>query len=171
MKKVLSVVLALVMMFAVCVPAFAAELKGNQTNDAANPVTDNTVIVKTQTTDDSGNPITPEEFANFTVVLPADFVMTWDDDSVVAETYTAEAHLTYGKHLNITVAGNGAMKLDVDASKTLPYALSGDTAFVATAESFAPTTLTLNAKVEMNDWKTAIVGYYEDTLTFTAWVA
>ena len=64
MKKVLSVALALVMLFAVCVPAFASQTI-TQPGDTA-------VDVMTLTTDVNGDPA-----ANFTVTIPATVSIPW----------------------------------------------------------------------------------------------
>ena len=59
MKKVLSIALAVVMMLAVCVPAFAADI----TTDGGT----GTTIIKTATTTSGG-----DDARRFTVTVPAD---------------------------------------------------------------------------------------------------
>ena len=86
MKKVLSVALAVVMLFAVCVPAFAA-----------NPITDKTeqsgtTIVKTSTKTETG-----EDGRRYSVTIPANTTIPWGKASVDMA-YVVEAHLAYGEH-------------------------------------------------------------------------
>lgn len=158
MKKFLSIALAVVMMLAVCVPAFAA-----------NPITEKTentgtTIVKTKTTDEND-----QNAESFTVSIPADTTIAWGKDSTALEGYSAEAHLAYGKKLYITVAGTGTMKLAEDETETLAYALSGDTEYVSAKPVVNPVAeLSLNVDIATDAWANAIVGEYADTLTFTA---
>lgn len=156
MKKILSIALAVVMLFAVCVPAFAFEL--NQM-----PSQSGTTIVKTSTRTETG-----EDGRKYSVTIPADTVIPWGK----AETdmaYIVEAHLAYGEKLNVTVAKNDAMALTEDASVTLPYTLNGTLDYTSATPVVNPAVsnlLTLSITAE--DWANAIVGEYSDTLTFTA---
>ena len=159
MKKVLSIALAIVMMFAVCVPAFAA-----------NPITDKTeqtgeTIVKTSTKTETG-----EDAENYAVTIPAETIIPWGKDVTILEGYTVDAHLAYGKHVYITVASSGTMKLAEDANETVAYTLAGE----GVAEEFVSNTvenvrpLALKVTIDELDWNNAIVGEYADTLPFTA---
>lgn len=163
MKKVLSIALALVMMLAVCVPAFAA-----------NPITQDTentgtAVVKTDTlkdTDGDGKGDTSAE--SFIVTIPADTVIPWGTEET-ALVYTVESHLAYGKHLEVSVAGNNVMKLAEDEAETLAYTLGGTTAFAADGPVVNPAAdQDLTVTITADDWANAIVGEYADTLTFTA---
>lgn len=157
MKKVLSVALAVVMLFAVCIPAFAA-----------NPITDKTEntgtsIVKTDTKKENG-----ESGEDFSVIIPADTTIPWGKASTDL-TYSVEAHLGYGKKLHVSVAGNNTMALAQDASIKLPYTLGGATAYTSAGPVVNPrASQTLNLAIAENTWANAIVGEYADTLTFTA---
>ena len=160
MKKILSIALAVVMLFAVCVPAFAA-----------NPITQDTepngtTIVKTSTTTETG-----EDAEKYAVTIPAETIIPWEKTVTALEGYSVEAHLAYGKHVYITVAGSGLMKLADDAAETLAYTLSGDgvdAEYVSTTVVNPAAPLALNVTIEADAWANAIVGEYSDTLTFTA---
>lgn len=165
MKKVFSIVLAVVMLFAVCVPAFAAEITTDGgTGDS---------VVKTLQTDEGGN-----SAEKFTVTFPAETTIPWLKTTAVDIAYTVESHLAYGKYLTVEVTNDGAntMKYTPEAGaepETLAYTLS-DTLYTATSPVVNPTAGTTNAKatvtVAETDWNNAIIGEYADTLTFTATV-
>ena len=51
----------------------------------------------------------------------------------------------------------------------LPYTLEGDTAYESTGPVVYPVaTLALSVNIAADDWNAAVVGEYQDTLTFTA---
>lgn len=157
MKKVLSVALALVMLFAVCVPAFAVNTITDKTENTG------TSIVKTDTVKENG-----ESGENYSVVIPANTTIPWGEASTDL-TYTVEAHLGYGKKLHVSVAGNGTMALKEDAAEKLSYTLGGATAYTSAGPVVNPkVSQTLNLAIADNAWANAIVGEYADTLTFTA---
>ena len=95
MKKAISVVLALVMLFAVCVPAFAADISATGTGD---------VIVSTSTKTATG-----EDAESYTVTIPADTTIAWGTDSTDVG-YTVESHLARNKAVAVAVTGSGEMK-------------------------------------------------------------
>ncbi len=161
MKKLLSVLLAVTMLFAVCVPAFAADTTQSLTEK---PEDSGTVIIKTTTDDENG-----EDAAKYVVTIPADTTIPWGKTETALEGYTVESHLLYGQHIEISVEGNDVMALTEDAAETLAYTLSGDTAYTATSPVVNPAAeLTLKVNITADDWANAIVGEYQDTLTFTA---
>lgn len=157
MKKILSIALAVVMLFAVCVPAFAA-----------NPITDKTeqsgtTIVKTSTKTETG-----EDGRKYSVTIPANTTIPWGKASIDMA-YVVEAHLAYGEQLNVTVAGNNEMALTEDAAIKLPYTLTGTLAYTSETPVVNPAISNLlTLSIAQADWANAIVGEYSDTLTFTA---
>lgn len=158
MKKVLALALALVMMFAVCVPAFAA-----------NPITQGTedngqATVKTRTTDEEGN-----EAAWFEVSYPAETVIPWGVEDTTIE-YTVKSQLTPNDRVSVTVAQDSTtMK---NGALELPYTISGDgvDAAVVTDAPVVDLTKTVNVNIAATAWADAAIAAYEDTLTFTAQV-
>ncbi len=164
MKKVFSIVLAVVMLFAVCVPAFAAEITTDGgTGDS---------VVKTLQTDEGGNPA-----EKFTVTFPAETTIPWLKTTAVDVAYTVESHLAYGKYLTVEVTNDGANTMkyspETGVDLTLAYTL-GDALYTAPGPVVNPTAGTTNAKatvtVAQAAWDEAIIGEYADTLTFTATV-
>lgn len=160
MKKFISLVLALVMMLAVCVPAFAANTK-KITNETVNSAT---TLVKTSTLKEDGS-----SGESFTVILPSDASIPWGKETATNMNYSVEAHLGYGKKLSVKVTGNNKMALAEDANETITYSLGGTIEYfsegpVVNPQANVPLTLT----VDKETWANAIVGEYKDTLTFTA---
>lgn len=159
MKKALSIALALTMLFALCVPAFAA----NITTDGGTGDS----IVKTRTTTAGG-----DSAENFTVSIPAETTIPWLTTTAYDIAYTVESHLAYGKHLTVTVAdsdGQNKMLYTPEAGVTLelPYTL-GATAYTAASPVVNPAAnVAATITVAENDWNNAIIGEYADTLTFT----
>lgn len=170
MKKVLSVLLAAAMLLALCIPAFAADI----TTDGGTGDT----IIKTDTLiDTNSDGVGDTDAESFKVTIPADTVIPWaTTDSVTNLPYYVEAHLKFGKHLTVAVSNDGenTMKYAVGGTTlTLAYTLGGDTAF-DTVTPVAYDTVndrgvekTLTVSVAGDDWNTAVVGEYADTLTFT----
>lgn len=157
MKKTLSVVLALVMLFAVCVPAFAAT---EPTDISA--VGSGTVMVETSTKTETG-----EDAADYTVTIPADTTIAWGAPSTDVG-YTVESHLTRDKVVAVTVAGNGKMKT-ADGKYTLAYTLDGAEAFTADFPVIYPAAKqALSVLIDDDAWNKAVVESYSDILTYTS---
>lgn len=163
MKKALSVLVALTMLAALCVPAFAADIVADGTGDT---------IIKTSTlkdTNDDGVGDTDAE--GFKVTIPADTLIPWGTEATDVS-YMVEAHLARGKAVSVAVTGNGTMKT-ADAVYEIPYTLNGTTNFVA-ANPWVYDTVTdtgviqpLTVQIAADDWNTAVVEAYQDTLTYT----
>lgn len=153
MKKAISVALALVMLFAVCIPAFAADISATGTGD---------VIVSTSTKTATG-----EDAETYTVTIPADTTIAWGTESTDVS-YTVESHLARNKAVSVAVAGSGEMKT-VDGAYTLAYTLDGATAFTAEHPVVYPAAAqAINVLIAADDWNTAVVESYSDVLTYTA---
>ena len=157
MKKILAIALALVMMLAICVPAFATDI-------ATNGGTGDTTL-QTLTTDENGNPV-----AGFTVTIPADVDIPWGGTSAEKGGDTLDwsyvSQLEAGKQLSISVdKASGSLTNGTD---NLAYTLTGDavgTAFTTGAAVCALTEKSIN--IAVSGWDDVPVGAYSDTLTFT----
>lgn len=159
MKKVVSVLMTVAMLAALMVPSFAV-LNGSNDPDEGD------TIVKTSTTMEGG-----QDARRYTVTIPADTTIVWGAEKTDLTGYTAEAHLAYGEKLSVTVAGSGKMTYSPEAGVTLelPYTLEGDTAYKSTGAVVYPVAnLALSVNIAADDWNQAVVGEYQDTLTFTA---
>ena len=170
MKKILSVFLAVSMLLALCIPAFAADI----TTDGG---TDDIIIKTAMLKDTDGDGTGDTDAESFKVTIPPDTTLPWGTaDTLTALPYYVESHLKFGKRLTVTVTNDGAntMKYTVGGTTlTLAYTLGGDKNF-DTVTPVAYDTVhdrgvekTLTVSVAGDAWNTAVVGEYTDTLTFT----
>lgn len=164
MKKILSVALALLMMLAVCIPAFATKSITDKT-----PEKTADTLVKTDTRREDGS-----SGESYTVEIPLTAKIPWGKNSYSID-YYVESHLAYGKRLSVKVDFSGEMTLDEDAAETLEYTLSGTTLFrsekpVVYSNNIESPLVKQPLSIEVTDlaWAKAIVGEYSDILTFTA---
>ncbi|MBS5873415.1 MAG: hypothetical protein KIC46_04770 [Clostridiales bacterium] len=95
MKKVLALVLALCMVFAMGTVAFAASSEQYITKDDP---TDKTVVIKTDLTDKQK----PSDFDKYTVTIPADITIDWNDTT--EKTLTADIAYTFVAGSTLTVS-------------------------------------------------------------------
>ena len=163
MKKALSVLVALMMLVAFCVPAFAADIVADGTGDT---------IIKTSTLKDTnGDGVGDTDAEGFKVTSPADTVSPWGTEATDVS-YMVEAHLARGKAVSVAVTGSGTMKT-ADAVYEIPYTLDGTANFVAANPWVYDTvndtgvTQPLTVQIAADDWNTAVVEAYQDTLTYT----
>lgn len=159
MKKVISIVLALVMMLAVCVPAFAADKTiTNEAPDAQD------AVVKTSTNGD--------DKSNYTVTFPAETVISWGAETADIQ-YKVSAQLETGKVLKVSAAAKDGNAVMTDANGlTLAYTLSGDTSCTTTPNVVTTDEVkTLTVNVPTANWNAAVISEYSGNITFTAEVA
>ena len=168
MKKLLAIVMAIVMMMAIAVPAFAAATATNITE--ADPTPDATTGAQTGTADVY---TTFDENADwsYTVTIPADLNIAWGDKEAKNMTYKVESQLLIGAKLTVSVAGSGEMSATGTTEK-LAYTLTGGDAVefaeVNAADTTAPgVTGGENVKVAITTFDGKPVGEYRDTLTYT----
>ena len=155
MKKVLSLALALVMMFAVCIPAFAIDL------DAGTPAGNTQVLV--DGIGDMGE-------GSYTVTIPAEVKIPWGNTTADVE-YSIYCQLQTGKLVKVTAssADGGVMKNPAKTA-TLNYSLS-DTTYTTTESVIleaSPETSVVKVNIPTANWEKASIDNYSGTLTFTA---
>ena len=148
MKKILAIAMAIVMMMAITVPAFAGEITVSGAND--------TTTIKTNT-DAVGA-------GSFTVTIPAEVEIYWGTPATNVN-YSVTSQLETGKAVKVTVAGNGKMKNAANAE--LAYTLT-DTEFKTTAPVVTDAAAAVKVNVTSDAWAAASIDTYSDTLTFTA---
>lgn len=154
MKKIVSVLLAVMMLFAVTVPAFAGEI-----TEESSPASGSTPV-KTNYDDLEASG------GYYTVTYPAVIDVKWGAEQT-AETYDVETQLIPGATLNVTVASvNSAMK-NAGGTQQLPYTVTGDTNAEGIA-AFASETKTIQINVTAADWENVPIEEYTDNLTFEA---
>ena len=161
MKKILSFAMALVMMMAVMVPAFAVELN-------ANPESADILIDTSTLKDTDGDGIGDKEAEEYTITIPADTTIPWGTEETDVS-YTVESHLKRDGRVKVTVSGALVMKT-VDSAYEIPYALAGEgITFSADVPTIYPAaTKTVTVAISADNWNTAVVEEYSDVLTYTA---
>ena len=161
MKKILAIAMALVMMMAICVPAFAAVTGGSNAGSDT--------IINTDTkkdTDDDG--IGDTEAAWYTVTIPATQTLPWEATSTDIE-YAVASQLKTGDVVKVTVTdADGAYKMTSTGGE-LAYTLENAT-FTANSAVYDDAAK-VTVKVALNEWKSVAIDNYTDTLTFTAEIA
>ena len=155
MKKVISLVMALVMMMAIMVPAFAAELNATTQSGTATVQTDTSAITGDGT---------------YTVTYPATMNIVWSTATTNFE-YKVSSNLRTGKAIQVVVADTGDGLNMVNATNaTLAYTLGGTTTGKTTGPVVTDATFNYSINVDSAVWAAAAIDTYSDTLTFTSTV-
>lgn len=150
MKKIISVVLALVMMMAICVPAFAATL--NATTQSGN----STVLV--DGVSDKGD-------GTYSVEIPASVDLTWGDTTKAGE-YKITSQVQTEKRVKVALAK--AKDLTNAANETIEFAVADATTGIANSAVVNNEAHTFNLTIDASEWAAASIAAYEGTITFTA---
>ncbi len=154
MKKILAIAMAIVMMMAIAVPAFAATLDtATQSGDAV-VITDTSGIVGDGT---------------YTVTYPATMSLTWSAESTGFE-YSVTSQLKTGKCVSVVITdkdANGLVMVNAGGA-TLAYSLSGTTATTTSAPVVTDETFNYSVDVAKEAWDAAAFDTYQDTLTFSS---
>lgn len=170
MKKVISIVLALAMMMAVTVPAFAETTYQSISQDGTP-----TAEVVTSTKDINGN-----DAYSYTVTFPAIITVAWNDKTAQPATYSVESQLLIGASLKVSVVydtdtdetNNGIMEAD-GTDETLRYILEGGNEVTFAEVNEAGTTAPdgekngTNATVKIEDFSGVPVAEYEGKVTYS----
>lgn len=149
MKKTISIVLALVMLFALCVPAFA------ETIDKTTPQTGDTDVVTTFVDTDE----------TYSVTYPATVSVAWGDTGAQDAKYTVTSALKIGAKLTVSAAANaGGTMTATGTTDTLTFTVqNGDPQDFTGANAGVDSTTT----VTIADFSAASVGEYTGTMTYT----
>ncbi|MBQ3523743.1 MAG: hypothetical protein IJA43_04730 [Clostridia bacterium] len=153
MKKVISVVLALVMMMAVMVPAFAATLDVNTQSG------NSTVLV---------DGITDKGDGTYSVEIPASVDLIWGDTTKAGE-YKITSQVQTDKRVKVTLAK--AKDLTNAANETIEFAVADATTGIANSAVVNNEAHTFNLTIDASEWAAASIATYEGTITFTAELA
>ncbi len=152
MKKIIAIAMALVMMMAIAVPAFAADI----TKDTAQ-AGQATVATTTSETD-----------ATYTVTYPAATTIAWGDTNAVNVNYKVTSQLPIGATLKVSVAtDNGGLMTSTNAPDySLTYTLTGgaEETFAEINNEATPQT---DVTVAIADFSAAVPDVYQGTLTYT----
>lgn len=150
MKKVISVVLALVMMMAVMVPAFAATLDVNTQSG------NSTVLV---------DGITDKGDGTYSVEIPASVDLIWGDTTKAGE-YKITSQVQTDKRVKVTLAK--AKDLTNAANETIEFAVADATTGIANSAVVNNESHTFNLTIDASEWAAASIATYEGTITFEA---
>ena len=152
MKKVISVLMAVAMLAALMVPAFAlTEADGNPASDTAEVKTNYDNLEATG--------------GYYTVTFHTETKIAWGTVDTTIK-YNVSTQLIPTATLTVTVAQDNAAMKSADETE-LPYTLSGDTEVTGIAP-FVSEEKSLNINITDANWKSVTVDDYSDTLTFTA---
>lgn len=115
MKKIVSILLAVMMIAAIAVPSFAATITKESDPKTAD------VQVKTKTTDKENND--PE---NYTVTIPVEIAVRWGETEAKAAHYTVNSQLKLGAKLKVSAAAENEGKMTNAATdKFLTFTVAG----------------------------------------------
>ena len=115
MKKIVSILLAVMMIAAIAVPSFAATI-----TEKSDPKTAD-VQVMTKTTDKDNND--PE---NYTVTIPAEIAVPWGEKEAKDAHYTVNSQLKLGAKLKVSAAAENEGKMTNAATdKFLTFTVAG----------------------------------------------
>lgn len=164
MKKIISVLLAVAMLAALTVPAFAADITISKDEPAAGPdgAQTATVDVVTKTTNTEG-----ADVYTYSVTFPASFEFAWGDTAAKDATYTVTSQLLLRASLDVSVAANNGGKMtNENTASTLTYTLTngGSTHFTEVNNSAAPTA---QPTVSIASYAGVPIAVYTGTLTYT----
>ena len=155
MKKIIAIAMALVMMMAIAVPAFAAVTGGSNAGSDT--------IINTLTTKEDGSDPTW-----YTVTIPAAQEIFWEATATEIE-YTINSQLATGDLVKVSVADadDKYVMTKEGSTATLTYSIT-DKEYTASAEVIVDEVDTVTIDTTNAAWKTVPVDAYSDTLTFTA---
>ena len=153
MKKILAVVMALAMLFALCVPAFAAD---------PNPITKDTTqqsgsidVITTYLPSDE----------TYSVSYPAAVNVAWGDTAAQDAKYTVTSALQIGAKITVSAAENaGGEMRAAGTADTLTFTVQNGAAREFTGANAA---VVSDTKVTISDFSGAAVGVYTGTMTYT----
>jgi hypothetical protein len=160
MKKIISIVLALVMMMAITVPAFAETAVLGDNN------------VNVETTFDETND------TSYTVTIPATQYVTWGDETATYDvSYSVTSQLLVGASIKVAVnydldtddTNNGVMKA-TGTDKVLTYTLTGagEATFGEVNDGAKASDVGgTDASITVTGFADAPVGTYTGTITYT----
>lgn len=118
MKKIVSILLAVMMIAAIAVPSFAVD--PITITEKSDPKTAD-VQVMTKTTDKENND--PE---NYTVTIPAEITVAWNDTAAQDASYTVDSQLKLGAKLKVSAAAENEGKMTNAATdKFLTFTVAG----------------------------------------------
>ena len=152
MKKILAVVMALTMLFALCVPAFAAD---------PNPITKDTA--QSGSIDVITTYLPTHE--TYSVSYPSSVEVAWGVTTAKDAEYTVTSTLRIGAKITVSAAANdGGVMTAAGTADTLTFTVQNGEAREFTGANTAVESATT---VTISDFSGAAVGEYTGTMTYT----
>lgn len=167
MKRILAMALTFVMLFAICVPSFAAETV------KINPYSPPPDVNGLQRCEHYVH--TKKESASYTVIIPATIIIPWEAQSKSFQYSVSNVQLQSGKRLKVTLASQGEKVLLDGNGYALPYTFTkgnksvhdDELGYITSSEvAMEAVTLPFNISIAAKDWKTVPVNVYTGNLTF-----
>lgn len=155
MKKIISMAMALVMMMAIMVPAFAADLTIGATTGSATVTVDG---------------ITDMGDGSYTVTIPATIDLTWGDTTKASE-YVITSQVQTAKRVKVTLAKEKDLTNSADASETIEFEVADATTGIASAAVVNSEVHAFNLTINTSEWESASIADYEGTITFISELA
>lgn len=164
MKKIFAIMLALVMMFAICVPVFAEKQITDNTANTADSLlyTDTTTM--------------PSDYQYYCVTIPAEVKIPWGNEKTMFS-YSIKTQMNLGERLKVTVDAGEQKLTNASTTDVLPFTFSKtDDGPAIDLTNLAYTTdkevvnvnRPFNIVINSTDWDKVPVARYETNLTFTA---
>ena len=161
MKKVISIILAVMMLASICVPVFAADIiinKDTPKTPEGKQEAKSDVMTKLTKTDDS-------DAYTYSVKIPASVVVDWGDTRAQNAKYTVTSQLKLGDKLKVTaVADNEGVMTATGTTSTLKFTVqNGGVAEYPEVNNAVDSATT----VTIADFSGVPIAEYTGTMTYT----
>ena len=157
MKKVISIILAVMMLASICVPVFAADITINKDTPAPQTAAPD---VKTKLTKTDGS-----DAYKYTVTIPASVEVAWGDTTAQDAKYTVTSQLKLSDKLEVTaVANNEGVMTATGTTSTLKFTVqNGEVAEYPEVNNAVDSATT----VTIADFSGVPIAEYTGTMTYT----
>lgn len=157
MKKVISIILAVMMLASICVPVFAADITINKDTPAPQTAAPD---VKTKLTKTDGS-----DAYTYTVTIPASVEVAWGDTTAQGAKYTVTSQLKLGDTLKVKAEANDGGKMtNAGTASTLTFTVANGEEVVYNEVNNAVNSATT---VTIADFSGVPIAEYAGTMTYT----
>ncbi len=157
MKKVISIILAVMMLASICVPVFAADITINKDTPAPQTAAPD---VKTKLTKTDGS-----DAYTYTVTIPASVEVAWGDTTAQDAKYTVTSQLKLGDTLKVKAEANDGGKMtNAGTASTLTFTVANGEEVVYNEVNNAVNSATT---VTIADFSGVPIAEYAGTMTYT----
>lgn len=157
MKKVISIILAVMMLASICVPCFAADITINKDTPAPQTAAPD---VKTKLTKTDGS-----DAYTYTVTIPASVEVAWGDTTAQDAKYTVTSQLKLGDTLKVKAEANDGGKMtNAGTASTLTFTVANGEEVVYNEVNNAVNSATT---VTIADFSGVPIAEYAGTMTYT----